>query len=206
VADESDSTEKAVAVLEENKFSLSYCKDGPRKVFSVDAGSRTVYVFMGDVNDLLNMECLYLMDAVVSVGEFSHINNVARIFEKPDRNSNKMIKKVKSPFTNKSLVPSEPRKTKLNRNMSILTFKVGEMKKRKLLAFYHIFKKDVKKQSKTVFESLKKFKGKSNVLYLVDHLQGKSLKVFKGMLKKYGNYSKKKLASLKYKKMKIFNK
>jgi len=206
VADEKESTENVVAILKENKFKLSKCKNGPRKMFVVDEAGKSITVFMGDVNDLLNIECLYLMDAVVSVGKFSHVNNVARIFDKPERNSKKIVKKMSSPFKNKKMRPSEPEKMKISKNLSVLTFKVGEKKVKKSLLFYHIFKKNAKSHSKKVFRKLaKRFKSsKGNVLYLVDHLQEKSLSVFKHMLRKYAKYTNKMLVALKYKKMNVF--
>jgi len=175
-------------------------------MFSVKTGGKRINVFMGDVNDLLNIECLYLMDAVISVGKFSHVDNVARIFKKPERDSEKVVKKLSTPFKNKKVRPSKPKKKKLNKNISILSFKVGGKDVKKSLTFYHIFNKDAKKQNKNVFKALaKRFKKKkANVLFLVDHLQEKSSIVFKNMLKKYAKYTNKMLVDLKYKKMKVF--
>jgi len=166
-----------------------------------------VNVFMGDVNDLLNIECLYLMDAVVSVGKFSHVDNVVKIFESPERSSKKVIKKLSTPFKNKQTRPSDPKKTKVNKNLSVLRFRVGEKSVKNSLNFYHVFNKDVNRKGKRIFGDLgKRFNNKkANVLYLVDHLQEKSLNVFKQMLKKYAGYNSRKLDALKYKKMKVFN-
>jgi len=206
VAEKDDSAEVATNALRKNKFDLKECKAGPKKMFTVKTNGISMNVFMGDVNDILNIECLYLMDAVITVGKFSHIDNVVKIFRKPTRNSKKVIKKMKSPFTNKKLTPSKTKKTKINKNLSVLSFKIGEKKTAKSLFFYHIFKKNAKRNSQKVFKTLaKKLKNKkANILYLVDHLQEKSLEVFKSFLKRFAKYTNKKLAALKYKKMLVF--
>jgi len=63
-----------------------------------------------------------------------------------------------------------------------------------------------KKGSATIFKNIAKKlkKDKANVLYIVDHLQEKSLTVFSNFLKKYAQFTNKKLVALTYKKRKIF--
>jgi len=206
VASENEGAEEATATLKANKFDFVKCKDGPKKVFTVSESGKSINVFMGDMNDFLNIECLYLMDAVVTVGKISHVNNVVKIFKKPGRDSEKVVKKMNTPFTNKKLKPSKVKKTKVNKNMSVVRFRIGNKETKKSLIFYHIFKKGAHKQSKRTFKNIaKKIKNKKfNVLYVVDHLQEKSLSVFRNFLEKYGKYSKSKIDALKYKKKTIF--
>jgi len=162
---------------------------------------------MGDVNDLINIECLYLMDAVVTVGKFAHVENLVRIFVRPERKSQKVIKKLPSPFTNAKLRPSKPVKTTINKNLSKLSFKIGDKKGRKSLLFLHLFNRDVKRRRTNIVKRLVKSitSSKANVLFIVDHLQSSSQMVFKRLLKKYSKLSSQRINNLKYKKRRFFN-
>jgi len=90
--------------------------------------------------------------------------------------------------------------------LSKLSFKIGQKKTKKSILFYHLFDKEANKGRAKVFKRLaQKIKGKhANVLYILDHLQEKSLAVFKKFLNKYAKMSNEKIKALKYKKLTPF--
>ena len=68
-----------------------------------------------------------------------------------------------------------------------------------------MFNKELKGKLNVISNLSKKLnKKRANVLYIIDHLQEKSLFVLINLLQKHGKYSKEKLKALKYRKRNIF--
>ena len=85
------------------------------------------------------------MDAILTVGKFSHVEKVAKIFANPKRKeTNKVIKPLDSPFKNPKFKPSHSKISKINHNFSNLSFKIGNKKQKKSILFYHMFNKELK--------------------------------------------------------------
>jgi len=202
-----ESKDTALATLKTNKYKLKLCKNGPKHYFTYQFHGHYYRFFIGDVNDFFHLECLYLMDSVVTVGGFDHVDRIVSIYKRPQRNSDKkLIKKLNSPFKNSKLKPKNPKKTKINRNLSKLSFRLSSKGKKSLL-FYHLYHKDIKNQKVNIFKRLsrKLKKKKSNILYIADHLQNSSLNELRRILRKFGKFSNSKIKNLKkLKKKKIF--
>jgi len=86
----------------------------------VDDDGHHYRIFIGDVNDFTNIECLYMMDSVVTVGKFVHIDNVVTIYNNPERTDTdkKVVTKVKNPFAKSQMKPSSAKKQTLNKMSS----------------------------------------------------------------------------------------
>jgi len=153
------------------------------------------------------------MDTVVSVGKNAFVDRVKKLFD-----TKKKVLKVKgkklsvSPFKNSPFSPKNAKVKKVNKNAKKLNFtlkgKNGSSNKKSLL-FYHLFNKQVKKgkDAKKIFKGLRRLtkKSTSNVLFIADHLEPKSILILKHLLSAYKKMSLKKIVRITYRRIRIFS-
>jgi hypothetical protein len=68
-------------LTEANKFEVKRCHKGPKVVIEND----NFRLFIGGVDDVFNLECMQIIDQVITVGNPDFAKNVHSIFEKPLR-------------------------------------------------------------------------------------------------------------------------
>jgi len=195
------------------KYKVVRCEKGPKHLVTVKTQGKNYRIFMGDVNDLTNLGCLYFMDSVVSVGKNSFVDRVKKLFQVKKKNVKaKGNKMAISPFTQSIFTPSKIKVKKVNKNAKILSYTMqreGGSKLKKSLLFYHLFNKQVKKNSdaKKIFKGLRKLtkKSRSNVLFIADHLEPKSILILKQLLTVYKKMSLQSIVKITYRRMRIFS-
>jgi len=195
-----------------NKYNVVKCQNGPKHLVDVTKGSKRYRIFMGDVNDFTNLGCLYFMDSVVSVGESAFVDRVKKLFKSKEK-----IVKLKgtsvtiSPFKNSPFTPRNTKVKKVNKNAKVLEFtlKGKTSKAKKSLLFYHLFNKQVEsgKDSKKIFKGLRKLtkKSTSNVLFIADTLEPKSILILQHLLTAYKKLSLKKIVRITYRRIRLFS-
>jgi len=169
---------------------------------------------MGDVNDFTNLGCLYFMDSVVSVGKKSFVERVKKLFQTKKKSMKVKGKKINvTPFKKNPFSPTNIKLKKINKNIKKLSFtlknKKTEKKTKKTLLFYHLFSKEIKstKDSKKIFKGLRKHtkKSKSNVLFIADHLEPKSIYILKHLLTAHKKLSLSDIVKITYRKIRLFS-
>jgi len=169
---------------------------------------------MGDVNDFTNLGCLYFMDSVVSVGKNAFVDRVKKLFVSKKKTIKVKGKSISvSPFKKNPFSPSGTKVKKVSKNAKILKFSLKNMKSdkkvKKSLLFYHLFNKQVKKGSdaKKIFTGLRKLSSKStsNVLFIADHLEPKSIYILKYLLTAYKKLSLKRIVKITYRRIRLFS-
>jgi len=184
---------------------LRECRNGSKYYFTVKVGSKTFRVFQGDVNDFFNIQCLYMMSAVVSVGAIDHAERLVGIYDNP-------MKRVSfghshlnvNPFESSKITPKDPHIEQVSRNVKILSFGIGGSSlPTKEIVFYH--KKDlIMTRSEDIFHELSRYSDSGNVLYIVDHLQRSSVSIFRHFLTRYRGFSAHRIHNLRYKRFNLF--
>jgi len=153
------------------------------------------------------------MDSVVSIGKESFVDRVKKLYKtkKTDFEAKGDTISV-SPFENSPFTPSKAKVKKISKNAKILSFTMQNeagSKIKKSLLFYHLFNKQIKKNddANKIFKGLKKHSKKttSNVLFIADHLEPKSLLVLKHLLSTYKTLSLKRIVRITYRRMRIFS-
>jgi hypothetical protein len=189
------------------------CQKGPRHLLDVTTSGKRYRIFMGDVNDFSNLGCLYFMDSVVSVGKNAFVDRVKKLFDTKKKTVTVKGKKLNiSPFKKSPFRPSNTKVTKVSKNAKRLKYtmkgKSGGKNKKSLL-FFHLFNKQVKKgkDAKKIFKGLRKLtkKSTSNVLFIADHLEPKSILILKHLLSAYKKLSVKKIVRITYRRIRIFS-
>ena len=102
--DPEDSDVSVFDELKENANKLQKCKNGPEYKFTATVeGEKQFRVFLGDVNDFFNIECIYTMDAIISIGDFDYSDFLLKMYAHPSRSvsllDQKDVVKV-NPFQN----------------------------------------------------------------------------------------------------------
>jgi len=205
---------KNIHTITKKRHTIKRCEKGPKHLLNVKHKGRNYRIFLGDVNDFVNVACLYFMDSVVSVGKKPFVKRIKKLYS--DKKAKIKVKGGKSlkidPFKDSAYKPSNPKVKKLNKNSSRLTFKITNngktFKTKKSLLFVHLFNKQIKgkKDVKKVFKLLTKHskKGKNNVLFIADHLQPKSVYVLQKLLEIYKKKTIKYIATITYRRFRIF--
>jgi len=203
-----------ISTIAKKRHTIKRCEKGPKHLLNVKHKGRNYRIFLGDVNDFVNVACLYFMDSVVSVGKKPFVKRIKKLYS--DKKAKIKVKGGKSlkidPFKNAAYKPSNPKVKKLNKNSSRLTFKIANkgktFKTKKSLLFVHLFNNQIKgkKDVKRVFKLLTKHskKGKNNVLFIADHLQPKSIYVLQKLLEIYKKKTIKYIAKITYRRFRIF--
>jgi len=196
------------------KYNIIKCDKGPKHILTVHHKGKHYRIFMGDVNDFTNLGCLYFMDSVVSVGKTAFVDRVKKLFVSKKKTIEVKGKSIDvSPFKKNPFSPSGTKVKKVSKNAKILKFslknKKSGKKTSKSLLFYHLFNKQIRKDSdaKKIFTGLRKntSKSTSNVLFIADHLEPKSLYILKYLLTAYKKLSLKTIVKLTYRRIRIFS-
>jgi len=186
-------------------LTLRECRNGPKYYFTVKANQKVFRVFIGDVNDFFNIQCLYMMTAVVSIGAIDHAEKLVEIYDNP-------MKRIRfgntrlavNPFENSKLTPVDPNIQQVSKNVKILSFDIEDSSlPSKEIVFYHKMNLSMTK-SENIFRELARFSESGNVLYIVDHLQQSSVTIFGNFLRRYRGFSVHHLHNLRYKRLNLF--
>ena len=185
--------------------SLRECKNGPKYYFTVKVNNKVFRVFLGDVNDFFNIQCLYMMSSVISIGQINHAQKLVNIYDNPNKRITYKNDRLSfNPFESSELIPSEPFTKTVSKNVEILSFSLENSSlPRKSLVFYH--KRDLMMtRSEEIFRELSHYSNSGNVLFIVDHLQRSSVQVFRHFLVKYRRFSPRSIHRIRYKRFKLF--
>jgi hypothetical protein len=196
------------------KYHILRCEKGPKHLLTVNYKNKNYRIFLGDVNDFTNLGCLYFMDTVFTVGKSAYVNRVKKLY-----NSKKKTLKVKGkkvvvdPFKKSPYRPSNVKAKKLSSNASSLTYKMtrksSKVSVKKSLLFVHLSNNQVKtkKDVVKVFKALSKHtkQSTSNVLFIADHLQPKSIFVLQHLLRSYKKLSVRIIARIRYRGFRLFS-
>jgi len=188
-------------------MTLRECRHGPKYYFTVKVNQKVFRVFMGDVNDFFNIQCLYMMSAVISVGADDHAERLVGIYDNPMRRVTFGHKRFTvNPFENSQLTPIDPNIQQVSRHVKILSFDIqGSSLPSKKIVFYN--RRDLMlSNSEDIFRELSHFSESGNVLYIVDHLQKPSVTIFKHFLTRYRGFSPFRLNRMTYKRFHLFPK
>jgi len=154
------------------------------------------------------------MDSVVSVGKASFVKKVQKLFLTKKRTIKIKGKKVDvSPFKSNPFTPSDVKLKSHSENAYVLRFilknKKNGAKSPKSLLFYHLFNKQIKKDSDAIkiLDGLRKYTTKRtvNVLYIADHLEPKSILVLKHLLRAYKRLSLRRIVRIRYRRIRLFS-
>ena len=201
-------------IVEIAKYNIVKCQKGPKQLLTVHLNDKNYRIFLGDVNDLTNLSCLYFMDAVVSVGKSDLISRVSKLYSSTKKVIKAKGKKITiRPFAKNPYLPSKTNVKQINKNLSSLSFtmtrKKLKQKHRKSLLFYHLFNLQYKQptDSKKIFDALhKKTSGTiSNVLFIADHLEPNSIFILKHLLSTYLKLTHHAIAKITYRRLKLFS-
>jgi hypothetical protein len=199
-------------VLSDNVYNLSsispklrQCSKGPEYYFSVRVSGKVYRIFLGDVNDYFNVQCLYMMNAVISVGDVDYAEKVYEIFNNPSKTINANGKSITiNPFRKAKYVPSNVKIDDISSNMKEMTFKLKNFSlPSKKVVFYH--KDNVGKNDyEDIFRELSHEVPSGNVLFIIDQFQKQSVNVFRHYLVRYRRFTPSRLVRLRYKNYYIF--
>ena len=186
-------------------LSLDECGNGPKYYFTVKVNNNIFRVFLGDVNDFFNIQCLYMMNSVISIGQIDHAEKLIGIYDNPIKriiNGNERLSF--NPFESSKLSPLKPNIQNVSRNVKILSFSLEKsILPRKQIVFYH--KRDISsRHSEDIFRELSHFSKSGNVLFIVDHLQRSSVQIFKNFLVKYRKFKPRFIQRIRYKSFHLF--
>jgi len=170
--------------------------------------------FLGDVNDMTNLGCLYFMDQVVSVGESSYAKRVFNLYvEKKKTVTINGHKLNVNPFQNSIFKASTVSFKSHNKNAKELRFTVSRKGSnwtgQKSLTFFHLYNKQIS-ISKDVFKILNGLKittkkKVNNVLFVADHLEPYSLYLWKYLLTVYRKWTLETIVRVTYRRIRIFS-
>ena len=203
-----------LATVLTNQYKMVKCAKGPKHILTVHHGEKHFRIFLGDVNDFVNLGCLYFMDSVVSVGKTEFVGRVQKLFNLKSKSVVIKGKKVSiSPFRKSPFTPNKSTIKTLTKNSKVLSFaiqrKASATQYKKSILFQHLFNKQVKsgKSSIKILKGLDKHTGKkiSNVLYIADHLNPKSIYILKHLLRTYKKLSIKQIVKITYRRIRIFS-
>jgi len=196
------------------KYKISKCDNGPKKMVSVKKGGKKFRIFLGDANDLVNLGCLYFMDAVVSAGKSSYGKRVENMYKQQKKKLDvKGVKITVTPFKKSPFIPKKVSIKNIDRNAQRINFtlerKGKEWKGKKSILFYHLYSKDItsSKDAKKIINGLAKNTKKkvSNVLFIADHLEPYSLYLWKYLLTVYGKYELTRIWRITYRRIRLFS-
>jgi len=184
---------------------LKQCSHGPEYYFTVRVHGKVFRVFLGDVNDYFNVQCLYMMNAVISVGEIDYAQKVFEIFNKPAKTIHAHGKSIEiNPFKNSKFTPSNVQIEDLSHNMKEISFDLeGHSLPTKSIVFYHqdnIAHLDYE----DIFRDISQEVSSGNVLFVIDQFQKHSVKVFRHYLVKYRRFTPRVLHRIRYKNYYVF--
>jgi len=191
--------------LQKTGLTLRECRNGPKYYFTVKVNGKIFRVFLGDVNDFFNVQCLYMMSAVVSIGQVDHAEKLVDIYDNPSKRIRYGREKLTvNPFENTKLIPLDPSVDSISRNVKILSFDLENSRlPRKEIVFYH--KRDLTTaRSEDIFRELAQNSKSGNVLYIVDHLQRSSMVIFRHFLVRYRRFSPRHIHRIRYKRFNLF--
>ena len=184
-------------------FKLKKCQNGPEHYFTVRVRGKIFRIFLGDVNDFFNLQCLYMMKAVVSTGNLDYSIKVNVIFNNPSKSiyiNGKEI--IFNPLKKMDYVPENIEFTIRNDKIKIMNFDLkGLSIPSKSIIFYH--KVNINNYD-NLFKDLSREIPSGNILFIIDKLQRKSVEVFRNFLIKYKKMSSRLIKNLKYKNLFIF--
>jgi len=186
-------------------FNLKECRSGPQYYFTVKVRGKMFRVFLGDVNDLFNIQCLYMMNAVISIGNIDYSEKLEEIYRNPSKSVGGEETTINvNPFKNSDYVPDNVELEEVNGRVKVLRFSLQESNlPDKKLIFYHL-NHVVERNSDSIFRDLANYAKSGNVLFLVDHLQRNSVLVFRHFLLRYRRFSPHILHGLRYKRLLLF--
>jgi len=170
------------------------CKNGPKIVIEREISNKKFRLFIGDIDDLMNIECMSVFNVVLTAGKNDYLDGLLKIFNqkaiKEDGGKEKNpIVKLKNPFNNYQV--RDAKVVKNGSEESVFKFKYTDAKgveNEKRLIFVHFSEADVadkdKKRVKAILSKISAAEGDRNYLAIVDHLQPDSLKLLKEVMEK----------------------
>jgi len=184
---------------------LKQCTQGPKYSFTVRVRAKVFRVFLGDVNDFFNVQCLYMMNAVISVGKIDYAEKVLEIFRNPSKTIEAQGKSIHiNPFKNSKYVPENVNLEEISRNMKEVTFDLKDHTlPTKNIVFYH--KNNVEGSDyEDIFREIGSEVDSGNVLFVIDQFQKQSIQVFRHFLVTYRHYTPHLLHRFRYKNYNVF--
>ena len=182
---------------------LNQCQNGPKYYFTVRVNGKIFRTFLGDVNDFFNVQCLYMMNAIVSIGSDDHAEKIYEIFNNPSKSVNMSGKQIElNPFKGSEYVPENVKLNEVSENVKIMTFDLQDSSlPSKSIVFYQF--SDLS-DNEDLFRDLSREAPSGNVLFIVDQLQRKSVNIFRHFLVKYKHYSSNRINRFRYKNVYLF--
>jgi len=184
---------------------LKQCSQGPEYYFTVRVHGKTFRVFLGDVNDYFNVQCLYMMNAVISVGDIDYADKVYNIFDKPSKTIHAHGKTIEiNPLKGSKYVPRNVHIEGISHKMKEISFELEKHTlPRKKIVFYHQ-KRLEGLDYEDIFRDLSQEVPSGNVLFVIDQFQKQSVNVFKYYLIKYRHFTPARLYRIRYKNYYVF--
>jgi len=191
---EIDAEANGITVFEEMKgkaSTLKQCRNGPQYKFSAETkNGKKFRVFIGNVNDFFNIECVYMMSAIVSIGDVDYSEYLLKMYDQPAKNVSLLdqssVVKV-NPFANRVFRPYQASVKQVTKTVRNLSFKIGIDKLAfadKNLVFYHSNDSSLKR-STAVLNDLAKYAPSGNVLFVLDQFNSGSVKVYRSLVHYY---------------------
>jgi len=191
-------------ILNRYAMRLNKCQNGPEFYFKVNTEGKVFRVFLGDLDDLLNIQCLYMMKAVIVVGKIDHAMRLYEILSNPEKVIYRNDRAITlNPLRNNQNMPENPDLRTINHNIKELSFDIGDLNlERKSILFYQTHNIN---NTDEIFSNLDDYMESSgNVLYVVDKLQNISVRVFHNFLVRYRRFSPYRIRNIRYKRLFLF--
>jgi hypothetical protein len=177
--------------MKEKSLSLKSCQNGPQYKFTANTvNGRQYRVFIGDVNDFFNIECIYLMNGIISIGDFDYSNHLLKMYAHPSRSVSlidyKDVVKV-DPFQNSLYRPYEPQVKHVTKTVRNLNFKIGIDELTftdKNLVFFHSNDEKLKKVSNAI-EEISQYVESGNILFILDNFNKATVRVYRSLVRHY---------------------
>ena len=170
--------------LRENANTLKSCKNGPKYKFSARTEDMKEFrIFIGDVNDFFNIECIYMMNAIISIGKIDYSEYLLKMYDHPSRSVSLLdysdVIKI-NPFERSIYKPFEPKVGHVTKRIRNLNFKIriDDMTLTdKNLVFFHSSSDSIQ-SSNEIINELSKYTESGNVLFILDNLNPESVRSY----------------------------
>jgi len=184
---------------------LKQCSNGPEYYFTVRVRGKVFRVFLGDVNDFFNVQCLYMMNAVISIGKMNYAKKVLEIFRNPSKTIEAQGKSIHiNPFKNSKHIPENVNLVEISNNMKEISFDLKDHSlPTKNIVFYHKNHVDGF-DYEDIFREIGSEADAGNVLFVIDQFQKQSVQVFRHFLVTYRRYTPQLLHRIRYKNYYVF--
>jgi len=194
------------SALNQLSLKLRQCQNGPEYYFTVRVRGKIFRVFLGDVNDYFNVQCLYMMNAVISIGDVDYAQRVYEIFHKPSKTLSIHGKTIQiNPFENAKYVPGNVHMEQISHHMKEVSFDVQNLSlPTKKIIFYHRKHLGVGFNYEDIFREIGPEVPSGNVLFVIDQFQRQSVQAFGHYLTRFRHYTPHRLYRIRYKNYYVF--